>query len=558
MRRFLRPAAIAVLLLAASGPAAAAGEAGPVIHGIGRVEVVTPGRPGAGPGPLFTEAAVRGWLTGLAGEPLDEVKARRLVERHYRYLGYEPETTFQVKDGLLEVRVVEAPGVVESVTVGPEPLEGRVPDRLLEGMEPVTHPHIPLRALRTRPGALISREKIARDAYDLSRMGYDLVPVPGEEGRYAVTRLAPPEDWEAVKAKMAGDGEPPIGPDRNQWVSVEAEYTRRSLLVARVFYTRSDLFREFDRLEVSPYVAQKPAGAIAYHIPYILPSSFTRLDVFARVKLYDEFVPDRILEGVETDERRVGARLAMGVEPARHARRHTLSAQLWIDRYHVDFGRSEIPIAPGPISTSSDVPGGSLNDLNVVGVEMDWRISHEDRAPRFWWRFLPRLEVATKQMGGDVAYRQMSGELKQHYAWSTGFEVDMSWKGGMTDREVPVFEQFALGGADSLRGFLRDDFIGRNFWSAQHDLWIPIPFRAFGRESRLMASLQRSLKTAIILDAGSIDLEETLDAGFARGVGIGLRWKSEESPLVVKIDAAWGRWNDQDSFYPYISFSRSW
>ena len=364
--------------------------------------------------------------------------------------------------------------------------------------------------------------------------------------------------WKEVRDAMAEGAEPPMAPLNRRRISAEAEYTRRDLLAVRLFYRQEGLFREFDSIEVSPYVAQQLSGAFAYHAPWILPESITPWNVFADVKLYDLFVPDRLLEGIETDERRVGGRITLGVEPFVHLKGHTLSALSWVDRYHVTFGQFEIPINTGDVPRSGNVPGGALNDINILGLGLDWRYSHEFREPRHRFAFLPTAEVATKALGGDIAFRRIEAELKQHYSWAMGFEVDMSWKGGMVDRQVPVFEEFALGGADSMRGFLRDDFLGRSYWSAQHDLWIPIPFQAFGRERRILAALQRSLKTALILDAGSVSLQETLDTSFARGIGVGLRWQSEGSPLVIKLDAAWGYWRGEKRFYPYLAFSRSW
>ncbi len=596
LRTILQPSFLvlaAVLLSAASLRAENA--AAPVVREIGEVVVLTPSGASGAPRALYTDERVRAWLGGFVGDPFEEHEVRRKIARHYEYLGYLPSIRIAFSEGRLGVTIVEAPCVVEEVALGPDSLRGHVDSGLLEGLEPIDRPHVVTRALRTSEGQLLNHECLARDEYDLSRLGYDIVRIPSAPtdipaSRLAVTRRPRLRDWRGARDRVGeyeagarpreegglpepGAGlavtpgkipaedagiQPDVEPLRLGWLSTEAEYTRRSLVVARLFYERAHLFREFDSVEVSPYVAQQLAGAIRYRLPYILPASVTTWNLFADVKLYDEFVPDRLLEGVETDERRAGARVTMGLEPWVNQQGHSLRGSLWVDRYHVTFGQFQIPVNGGIAPRSANVPGGRLNDVNLLGIEMRYAFHHEFRAPRFWWELRPRAEVATKAWGGDTTFKRASGELRQHYAWSPGLELDMSWKGGIVDRDAPIFEEFALGGATSLRGFLRDDFLGRRFWSAQNDLWVPIPFRAMAPGSSLMSALQRNLKTALIFDAGSVSYEETLDVRFARGVGLGLRWQAEGSPLVVRADAAWGYWRGERRFYPYLSFTRSW
>jgi hypothetical protein len=515
---------------------------------------------------VYDAARVRRWLERLVGDPFDAERARRLIERRYEFLGYAPRVEVALANGLLQAEVLEAVASVADVAVAGKDAAGRQ--------------HVPARAVRTRPGDLVNAERLAQDAYDLALLGYAIVPVPatssgGEGGearaagspiRYAVLRREP---------RRAGGGEGPepaglpAGPLRRSWISGSADYSRRQLFTARLAYQRAHVFREFDLLELSPYVARRPAGAVRYHLPYLLPAPVTAWNVFAELKLYDEFVPDRRFEDapsgaaspttvVQTDEERRGVRLALGVEPFRHRGGHSLRAYGYLDRFHVSFGRFAIPVNGGIVPRTSRVPGGRLNDLDVAGFSVEYAFEHLFRPPRLSWRFIPEVEVATKAWGGDVAFRRAAGEIQQHYAFASGLEIDARWRAGIVDRRVPLFEQFSLGGADSLRGFLRDDFLGRRFLSAQNDLWIPIPFLAMAPDSALMASLQRNLKAALTLDAGSVSVEDALAVRFARGIGLGLRWSSDRSPLVVRADVAWGHWRGESRWYPYLSFSRRW
>lgn len=151
---------------------------GPILRAIGRVFVITPAGPAGTPKPLFTEKKLRGWLKRLVGHPYDEEAARHLVLRRYEHLGYDARVALSFDGDILEVRITEAPGLVNTLTVGPQQLEGKLPPALLEDADPITKPHVPLRTLRTRAGSLINRERLARDAYDLGLIGYTIVPVP--------------------------------------------------------------------------------------------------------------------------------------------------------------------------------------------------------------------------------------------------------------------------------------------------------------------------------------------------------------------------------------------
>ncbi len=615
-------AGIAILLPAAWAIAAESPAAPRRIESIGDVEVRTPPCDGLPCRAIYTPARVREWVEALVGDAFDEEKVVRRVERHYTLLGYSPVIEASLVEGALGIRILEAPAVVSDVVVDPNLVTRLLPRGLTEGLPPISRPHALTECLRTRPGDLVNRERLAQETYDLALLGYDLVPVIGaDEGagtkptsdsrtgsargpeptsepqqdeqstaggveappggpeaaaggsdspaqeagpfppcRYVILRRIPRRRWR--EAKEALEGAPArlaVGPLQKRWISGSAEYSRRDLFSARLFYQRAHLLREFDLLEISPYVSQQFAGAIRYQIPYLLPASITPWNVFAEAKIYDEFVPDRLLAGVEADEERRGGRLSLGLEPFRHWNGHSLKGWAYVNRYHVTFSECTVSVnCEGVVAGKPRVPGAALNDVNIVGTAFEYTFSHLFRAPRLSWKFLPSAEAATEAWGGDLTFRRAAGELQQHYWFSTGFEIDARWKAGVVDRRVPVFEQFALGGADSLRGFLRDDFLGRRFVSAQNDVWIPIPFRAFGRDSRVLAALERNLKTALTLDAATVSLRDARQVRLARGIGVGLRYTAETSPLVVRLDAAYGYWKGVSRWYPYLSFSRRW
>ena len=584
----------AFLGLVSTGAHSAEKASAPVVERVGVIEVLTPPCGASECRAIYTTDKVRKWLIGFVGERFNHARVERKLIRRYEALGYRPRVEVALEEGSLRVSILEAPAAVGSVAVDPDRAAAILAPGLMDGLPPVERPHVLMHAVRTHPGDLVNGERLAQDRYDLSLLGYDIVaveessvaPPTGPAGTdptvpatktadaprdYVIARRPPRGRWKEAKATSPDERETrlPIGALQKRWISGSAEYSRRELFSARLFYQRSHLFREFDMVEISPYVSQQIAGAVTYQIPYLLPATITKWNLFGEVKVYDEFTPDRLLGGtelngkrvgaVEVDEQRTGGRLSLGLEPFRHWNGHSLRGTAYINRYHASFTECAISVNCDDVAAgTARVPGSRVNDVNIVGVTFDYGFAHLFRAPRLSWRFLPTAEVATKARGGDLAFRRVFGELQQHYVLGAGFEIDARWKAGIVDRRVPVYEQFTLGGADSIRGFLRDDFIGRRFASAQHDVWIPIPFRAFGRDSRILGALERNLKTAITLDGGSVSFDDAVKVRVARGIGAGLRYQAEGSPLVVRLDAAYGYYRGTSQWYPYLSFTRKW
>jgi len=577
----------AVLVAAVLIAVASASEViAPIVEGIGEISVRTPPCGELPCRTIYSAAQVREWVKALVGRPFDVTRTIRRIDRHYTYLGYKPKVEAAVEGSELRLSILEAPAAVSEIVHDPNLIAAYLPPRVIERMDPIARPYIPSEAVRARPGDLVNRERMIQDRYDLARLGYDLVRVP-EPGaapdaprRYTIVRRLPRRVYE--EAEEEGEEEEGAATEgaaphvRTEPLSLNSfdgdfDYSRRQLFTARLTYQRSHVFREFDRIDFSPYVARRLAGSLSYSIPYLLPESITRRNLFAGVKLYDEFTPDRRFEQTtgtgaaattaifSADQENHGARINLGLVLFSHSNGRSLQGEVFADRYRVSFSGCTISVNCGGFAAANPrVPGSSQDDISLLGASLEYTYEHLFRAPRFSWKFIPTAEVATKAFGGDLAFRKLFGEIRQHYAFASGFEIDTSWKAGLVDRRVPVFEEFALGGGDSLRGFERDDFLGRRFLSAQNNLWIPIPFRAFDRDSDLMATLQRDLKVALLLDGGSLSFEEIRDVHFARGVGIGLRYSPDGSPLLISFDFAWGFWKGEKKFNPYVAITRRW
>jgi hemolysin activation/secretion protein len=117
------------------------------------------------------------------------------------------------------------------------------------------------------------------------------------------------------------------------------------------------------------------------------------------------------------------------------------------------------------------------------------------------------------------------------------FEADLSANIGVANIGTPIYEQPSLGGAEVLRGFRKDDAIGRRLWSLQNELWAPIP--GFGdSQSSLSRFLRKQVRLAGFVDVGAVEEATGSKSGTRTGPGLGARLIF--FPVVMKLDWAYG------------------
>jgi hemolysin activation/secretion protein len=119
------------------------------------------------------------------------------------------------------------------------------------------------------------------------------------------------------------------------------------------------------------------------------------------------------------------------------------------------------------------------------------------------------------------------------------FELDIGGRVEAAGRATPLFELPSFGGSDTVRGFRRDDALGRKLWSLQHELWVPLPVGGSDQDAGpLRALLRQSVKLAPFVDVGGLYGAVRGRAGARAGAGLGLRLVY--SPLVFKLDFGYG------------------
>lgn len=152
-------------------------------------------------------------------------------------------------------------------------------------------------------------------------------------------------------------------------------------------------------------------------------------------------------------------------------------------------------------------------------IETGVQFFHNDLTSEYPWRMLVRARVLIDRRFADGMLTANAHRSFDHW------EFDLSGRFENALGHAPIFELPSLGGADTVRGFRADDAIGRRLWSAQSELWRPIP------------GLQ-PLKFATFFDLGAAYQTTGSYAGLRTGLGLGPRLDLRVA--VLKLDWAYG------------------
>lgn len=233
--------------------------------------------------------------------------------------------------------------------------------------------------------------------------------------------------------------------------------------------------------------------------------------------LFSQYTPDRQLAHDATDERRTGGRLRLAritTGPWQH-RQYAALAQT---RLHLDR-------ADGP---------NAFRDLSTVTLGAEWSRTGRFRLP------VPALLIGTRVQGGWVhaaasgfvtarlrgrRYRPLGAD-----GWAVVADGQARWASAAT----PAFEQAALGGTSSVRGYRTDTAISRALGTLQQELWAPLPGTAHAT-ARVGRWLHRHVRLAAFFDVGATALSTD---GRAVRTGLGMGVRLIFGPVTIRAD--WG------------------
>ncbi len=197
----------------------------------------------------------------------------------------------------------------------------------------------------------------------------------------------------------------------------------------------------------------------------------------------------------------------------------------------------------GPVVVAAPLhPGGRLTSL-TLGLTNDFRNSTTN-ATRGHMSSLT-AEVAGSFLGGDTHFQKLWAEHRRYFPVRDGKDViAVRLAGGTTFGDLPLFEAYSVGGANTLRGYEEDRYRG------EHMLMGSVEYRH---------PVNDTLAVVGFVDVGSAfgGRFPTVVPGFEvpaensdfeahAGVGVGMRVETPLGPL--RLDFGWGEDGNQAHF----------
>lgn len=234
---------------------------------------------------------------------------------------------------------------------------------------------------------------------------------------------------------------------------------------------------------------------------------------------------------IRYNELRRGGNISVG-RPLKENLR--LSLSLRID------GTSLIPMPqegktePGWTWIPGQNPSGDTRSL-TLSLTGDTRDHYMNPTKGVYWR--TSAETAGGLLGGSYTFSKFQGECSAYREVRPDQVLAFRLSGGLSTGELPLHEQYRLGGAETLRGYDYGEFYGDNMMLANAEY----RFRIF-----------KGVQGAVFVDTGSTWLkEDRLSAvGLSTGAGLGVR---VETPIgMLRVDYGFGKQGGQ----AYLSFGQ--
>ncbi len=548
--RFSRPIAVVLgLVLATILPAHAA-----LVETIGEVRIIKPLTPDRYR-PVFPEKRLRKALRRFLNQECDAVATAEEIGRRYRFLGYVPSIHAECDETTLHLTVRESSHRIELITFDPDDLRRIEMTADPQFKDPHSLYPVPrdssralLRGLlRTVEGDLYNAERYRTDSEAVGLLGYAVAFIPGPDtatdaypaGAYLIQSLVP-----------RGSGRPVEGA-RTNYIGGSASYGPREKGAVGIQYQKRQMFGQFDRFSFSPTYGVALGGDMTYTAPILSDREDPRRLYDLQLSVFSIFRNNRNLAGVETDERRTGAAVSLGLRPLGIRGAHDLRFRWRLEHTEIDLDEM--------------IPGVEEVDLTILRSSAAYEWRHTDRSPSLSARIVPVVELAFDDAGGARNFVRSSVDTGLHGRSRTGFEFDLHLNAGTIDRSVPTYELWDLGGATTVRGFTEDSILGRHRVALQTEIWIPftrtLPYRPIAPgepisqpgEIPIERRSARLLKWALFADGGYISGTTTGRNESLFGAGLGLRFVVPRQPLVIRLDYGWGLGGRGYDSFAYVS-----
>lgn len=308
-------------------------------------------------------------------------------------------------------------------------------------------------------------------------------------------------------------------PEQPNFLRVGVEHTPQRDLRYYVGYTRVGLAGD-DALGGEVGFQGEALGSVTYHRDFVGFSDFGKRLRIALSGLSD-FQPERVVDGVEFDERRSGGTARFDLELLRDRSGHWLSSSLSL----------------GYRETTSQIEGERVGRDAITSADLGllYFRQWDCRPDSARLEIEPILRAAVGDTNGsaffiprvDASYHQFVGPFSQ---------IDVNGRIAWASDETPPNELPSLGGEQTVRGYRTDAFVGNLVWALQTEAWLPLRFR-LARSGSLERFLRRNLALAAFVDVGGVQDTEDGEEGFKAGAGLGLRMVWADY-LTVRLDWA--------------------
>jgi len=226
----------------------------------------------------------------------------------------------------------------------------------------------------------------------------------------------------------------------------------------------------------------------------------------------------RLLDSALTNERRWSARARADLEWIPDRRGTSLGFWVEGERTTVIVDRTD---------THTDI--AALN----AGLQWGWR-----RQGLGLQRFVsvqPKLHGGVR-VGGSPSFAVATVSTTFAQELGASVELHVGSHAAWASNGTPLVEQPVVGGAETIRGFRKDEVIGLHTWSVQNEVWLPFPLR---RQLSALAWLRRNVRPATFVDVGGVTQQTQGVPGTRSAAGVGLRVQVTKG-LFLKIDHGWG------------------
>ncbi|MFN3729156.1 MAG: outer membrane protein assembly factor [Fimbriimonadaceae bacterium] len=200
-----------------------------------------------------------------------------------------------------------------------------------------------------------------------------------------------------------------------------------------------------------------------------------------------------------------------------------------------------------PATAANSVQQDGTIIMGSLSVTMNYRDVDIDPSRGYWTRVQlePAVSNITK-VGGLIAdpavlgtnvFTRLTVDYRYYWTWEPprGLQLDaprrviaLRAKAGTIAGNVPFFEQFFVGGSETLRGYREDEFWGRNMFLASAEFRYPI---------------QKAFNAVLFVDYGGawggfgsiLNLPQSSKPNFKLGYGFGFSFKTPVGPIRLDV-----------------------